>query len=526
MPHSAQEFVDATVSKLKPLTIARNLAEWDAATTGASDALDRAARTQADLMRFLSSPEAHAEVRALHESNIDDPLLARQVKLTYLAYAENQQDEETLEALAQLEGEVREAFTNFRGQLPSGRSVNDNEIEDVLRHSTSSAEAREAWEASKQIGERVAETIREMARLRNQSARRQGFRDHFARSLALTEIDEAELFRIFGHLEQASNGPFAKLKAELDSKLAAKFGLPESELRPWHYGNRWFQEPPKVAEVDSDRYFEGKDPVGLAVRTYDGLGMQVGAILERSDLYPRDGKDQHAFCTDIDREGDIRTLNNLQPNERWASTLLHELGHGVHAQYMDRGLPWMVRTIPHLLSTEAIALLMGALVHDREWLTRVLGVPAADADRLAAAAREKSRWQELIFTRWVLVMTHFERLMYADPERDLNTTWWDMVERYQLLRRPEGRNAPDWGSKIHLGLYPVYYHNYELGNLVRSQLRHGLNERFGGMVDRPAAGAFLIESVFSPGARTDWSEHVRLATGETLNPAYFVAEFS
>jgi hypothetical protein len=35
----------------------------------------------------------------------------------------------------------------------------------------------------------------------------------------------------------------------------------------------------------------------------------------RSDLHAG-GQNQHAFKTDIDREGDIRTLNNVQPNHR------------------------------------------------------------------------------------------------------------------------------------------------------------------------------------------------------------------
>jgi peptidyl-dipeptidase A len=50
--------------------------------------------------------------------------------------------------------------------------------------------------------------------------------------------------------------------------------------------------------------------------------------------------------------------------------------------------------------------------------------------------------------------------MYENPDQDLNKLWWDMVERYQLLKRPPGRNAPDYGSKIHIVSAPVYYHNY------------------------------------------------------------------
>src|SRR3990172_1947575 len=258
-----------------------------------------------------------------------------------------------------------------------------------------------------------------------------------------------------------------------------------------------------MGEVDMDALFADKDPVQLATTTYDGLGMDVRDILARSDLYARAGKNQHAFCTDIDREGDIRTLNNLQPNHRWNETLLHELGHAVYSKYHDKTLPWLLREFPHLLSTEAIAIMMGSLTYDREWLEQIAGVPAGEAARVSAAAQAQERALRLIFTRWVLVMTNFERALYADPERDLDTLWWDLVERFQMVKRPKGRSAPDWAAKIHIALAPVYYQNYELGHLVGAQLRNRLKKHAGGIVGRTQAGQWLIAHFFAPGAREE-----------------------
>ena len=61
----------------------------------------------------------------------------------------------------------------------------------------------------------------------------------------------------------------------------------------------------------------------------------------------------------------------------------------------------------------------------------------------------------LVFTRWVLVMNAFERALYADPEGDLDTTWWELVSRYQGITPPDGRRAPDWAAKIHIAAAPV-----------------------------------------------------------------------
>ena len=49
-----------------------------------------------------------------------------------------------------------------------------------------------------------------------------------------------------------------------------------------------------------------------------------------------------------------------------------------------------------------------------------------------------------------------------------------MVEKYQMLHRPPQRNAPDYGSKIHIVSAPVYYHNYMMGQLFASQVHHAL----------------------------------------------------
>ena len=132
----------------------------------------------------------------------------------------------------------------------------------------------------------------------------------------------------------------------------------------------------------------------------------------------------------------------------------------------------------------------------------------------------------LVFARWVLVMTHFERGFYADPDADHDTGWWDLVERFQLLTRPDGRHAPDWAAKLHVALAPVYYQNYLLGELVASQLQATLIERFGGVIGRPEVGAFLSRQVFGPGWSVRWDQLVETATGAPLRVDAFAAELA
>jgi peptidyl-dipeptidase A len=522
MSEDPKTFIENIVSKLKPVYTAHTNAIWESATTGSKETAESEKDAQTKMMQFWADSQRYLTAKRLDEGQATiEPEESRQIKLIHLAAAKAQQDEATIEKLTELETRVRHAYYNYRAVI-DGAQVSDNDLDNLLTKSDQSDVVQEAWEASKQIGEEVEDNVRELAKVRNDAAQAQGYRDHFHKSLLLNEINEEELMTLFAQLAQVSQSPFEALKSEIDRSRAAHFNIEVDELMPWHYGDRFFQTSPQLGEVSVDHYFEGKDPKELALLTYDGLGLEVRDILLRSDLYARPGKNQHAFCIDMDREGDVRTLNNLESNHRWTTTLLHELGHAIYDKYIDHQIPWLLRKPPHSLSTEAIAIMMGSLSSDRQWLAGVLQVPDEDADQLAMDSLKHERARGLVFTRWCLVMTNFERSLYGNPDGDLNNVWWDLVEQYQLLQKPDGRDKPDWASKYHIPLAPVYYQNYELGMLVSSQFRHFLEQDFGGIVGQNAVGEWLVNRAFRTGALEDWSKHVETVTGEPLNPDYFI----
>jgi len=517
-----ETLIQEHVTIAEPLFREHALAYWAAHTTGAPQAQEETARLNAEVMRLYAQPEPFHQLAAFRRSPPADPLLARQLERLYLRYLTGQRDPRTIDRLVALEKEVQAEVVNHRPSL-RGQPVSDNDILQVLSEETDSALRQEAWEASKELGAHIADRVRELARLRNEGARRLGFPDFYHLSLSGQEFVPEELYDLMDRLATQTEEPFRQAKAALDERLAARFGLAPADLRPWHYSDPFCQRVPDDPDLHLSRFLEGEDLEELAERTYDGLGLAVRDILERSDLYERKGKDQHAFCLDVDRQGDIRILANLRPNERWMVTLLHELGHGVYDKYIKRKLPWLLRRPAHAFTTEAVAILMGRLVRDPRWLCEVLGLPEEKVARLAPGLDRQERLNSLLFIRWALVMVHFERALYADPERDLDSLWWDLKERFQLLTRPEGRCAPDWAAKYHVALAPVYYHNYIFGELLASQLRTAIEERCGGLVGEPRAGVFLVEQVLAPGARLHWRELVRQATGRPLSPAPFAA---
>ena len=71
---------------------------------------------------------------------------------------------------------------------------------------------------------------------------------------------------------------------------------------------------------------------------------------------------------------------------------------------------------------------------------------------------------------------------------------------------------------------PVYYQNYLYGELVASQLSASLTAQAGGIVDRPAAGRWLVDAFFLGGATLRWDDLITTATGEPLSARHLAAE--
>ena len=151
----------------------------------------------------------------------------------------------------------------------------------------------------------------------------------------------------------------------------------------------------------------------------------------------------------------------------------------------------------------------------------MLGADPETVGAIASDLRAAAAADMLVFARWVLVMTNFERSLDADPDSDLDARWRELVERYQLLSAPTGRSNPDWAAKIHVACAPVYYHCYLYGHLVASQLAATLERMCGGLVGRPAAGVFLRERIFAPGQSLRWDRPIEQATGERLTASHF-----
>lgn len=530
MKSQLEQFIDNLTSKIEPLANQFAEAYWEASLTGSDEAAQTASKLETQYRLIFADRARFEQLKIFQATNRNlSAQLSRQLHLLLLEFTSEQLPPETIRELVRRQTAIEQVFTQHRAVV-EGIETNDNAIRDVLKSEIDHKKRQIVWEGSKQIGGKVAADLVDLAHLRNQAAHTVGFDDYYQMSLELHEIDPTFLAETVSQMEDLTKEPFSDIKSKLDNNLSKRYGVDVESLRPWHYADAFFQEAPNVSEVDFDELFAELNIIDLTADFYRGIDLSIDVLVEKSDHYERPGKNQHAFCIHIDRKGDVRVLANVRPTVKWMETMLHEYGHAVYDKQLDSALPFTLRTPAHLITTEATAMLMGRLAHNAEWLDRMIELPPELKKLISDETKDTFRLRMLIFVRWAMVMICFEREFYRDPDQDLNSLWWDLVERFQFLTRPDGRNEPDWAAKIHIATAPVYYHNYLLGEIVASQLQHTIDSRVlngagaieTGYVNEKRVGEYLREKVFKPGSSVHWNELLVDATGEKLNPQYLV----
>lgn len=533
MNTEADSLIKTFEAKVKPLFKEMSLAYWNASITGNEADYQKSLDAEMAVNKILADTAFFAKIKKVRDSKqVTDSLMIRQMDKIYSSMVTKQVDSTLTKQIAELQNQIEKKFSVFRATI-DGKKYTDNEIEEVLKTSTDNKKLEKAWFSVKEIGPVVAEDIKNLAKLRNKIATSLGYNNYHEMSLMLDEQDPKDIEKLFDELDNLTREAFAKLKSDMDDKLAKRYNIKKEELMPWNYQNRFFQEAPAVYNVDLDKYYKDKDLVKLTKNYYESIGMDITDILNHSDLFEKEGKNQHAYCTDIDNEGDIRVLCNVKPNNNWMGTMLHEFGHAVYDKYIDMQVPYLLREPAHTFTTEAIAMMMGRLSTNGAWMKAMGIIDEKDADMVKTEGFKMLRLEQLVFSRWAQVMYRFEKALYENPEQDLNKLWWDLVEKYQMIKRPAERNMPDWATKIHIATSPCYYHNYLLGELLASQLNAYIvrnilktnDYQAPNYVGNKEVGKYLIEKVFKPGRTYYWNEMIEKATGEKLTAKYYAAQF-
>ncbi len=514
---SFQAFLNEFVPKVQKKSKQVNQAAWILETTGSKDAAELKAALETEFRLLFNDKETFQQLVAWDQDpELTHPFLKRQLNVLIRAFKPNLIEKALLEQIAYEEANISFLYSNFRPQV-NGNSLSENNIREILKNEDDIQIRKEVWNASKQVGKELAPAILKLVASRNEAAKSLGYDNYFSMQLELQEVDEKWLFETLNSLAQKSDAAYLGMFDAIQTHLSSRFHVPKEEIGPWGWSEPFCQEDPLDAR-ELDTVAKDVDILEQSRQFYLAMGMPVEEILGRSDNFERPGKSQHAFCIHIDREGDVRTLNNIKPTIKWLETVLHELGHAVYECGFDRTLPWLLREPPHMITTEAMALLAGRQAYRKHSLQEL----AKDSpDSLRLKAEESLKRRQLIFSRWVLVMTYFERELYRNPTQDLNQLWWQLVEKFQKIKSSGSTSGCDWAAKVHIGLAPVYYFSYLLGELFASSI-----EEKNPVFSSKQTGDYLNKMVFCPGNSLSWNDLIEHATGKKLDGDAWLAQFA
>ena len=284
MEQELTDFIKHYEKTFVSLYIEANKAWYDAAVSGKKEDYDKAANLAVKLSKYYTNKTDFAQLKKLKESGlIKDSILGRELDLLYLNYLGNQADTVKLEEGIRMQSKIENTFAAYRAEVGS-KKLSDNQVDSILRNSTSSAELEEVWKASKKIGEVVSPDLIVLVKKRNEIAKELGYSNYQEMSLKLSEEDPKEIEALFDELDNLTREAFTKLKGEIDAYLSKRFSMPTSKLMPWHYQNRFFQEAPAIYSVGLDGYYKDMNIIDVAEKYYKGLGLPIDDIIARSDL--------------------------------------------------------------------------------------------------------------------------------------------------------------------------------------------------------------------------------------------------
>ena len=364
----ARQFVKTHEEKVRPLEKSAALAWWNANVSGKDEDFAAKEEAQNKLDAALADRQRFAELKAIKDGKVYEPVLARQVDVLYLAvpgkagrpvaapedHRQGERDREGVQRLSRQGGR--------QGDAPTAKSARCSRSPRLGRR-------KAVWEASKAVGPVVEADLKAWSSSATRRRASWGFANFHAMQLTQRADTERGSQAVRRTRRPDPRAVPRRQGARSTPGSPTSYGIPVGELRPWHYHDPFFQETPAVFDADLDAPYAKADILKLCRDFYAGIGLPIDDVIARSDLYEKPGKSPHAFCTDIDREGDVRVLANIVPNEYWMGTMLHELGHSVYtSKNIPGSVPYVLRAEAHILTTEGVAMMFERFAKDADWL--------------------------------------------------------------------------------------------------------------------------------------------------------------
>ncbi len=283
--------------------------------------------------------------------------------------------------------------------------------------------------------------------------------------------------------------------------------------------NEFMKNLPETSVLDMAKHF------------YDALGISIDSYHFLMDLYPRPGKNTHAFAMGVvpphvdankhilpDPKPDIRFLANLKKPVHWddVSTVIHELGHAVH--FGEIRQPQAILRGFGSVETEAIAMTLERMADSGEFLGDVIpaftGTPFATLKPVLKKQTAAAQIAQAFVLMRQVFFSDFEYEIYKNPDQDFSALWTRLSKEYWGVDlAPE---LVDWDVE-HFLMAPVYVENYAIGILMVEQFYDSIQKEFKTSYKSVNLGNKLKNVYFAPGLEFDYLALTKAFTGKPLS---------
>ncbi len=490
-------FIDDYEKKIE--FIERRLAEetWDYATRGMSDSL----AFYEELYRRLHADPGRLSSLKSYLTVVDDAALKRKLDLIYRNYMRgvipaDRAIRRLTDSLLAIYGESRIRF--------EGAFVTADQLREIIRSDPDRERRREACRALAGTDERLTDGLVSLSRMRNQVAARFGYNSFFDFMLVADGLDRPGLEETMSRLDELSGNAYA---AALDSLKAA---LGVEEIRACDVAHALYRSEHRAAA-----YLPAGGQMKLIEATLMGLGIKLEAMpvyfAEQdvsADVLPGRALPVHVPT-------DIRVPTLVSDGLPSVRRLFAQVGRAIYFSRIEQDNPLLARP-PAPCFEDAMAGMISGLVPLDGWARKYAGMPEPVVRELRMA-RHLLRLHQL---RLMLVHVAFEKELYTNQPGSAGGLYRVLFEKYMMM--PADAASIPVDVVMDYIAHPVRYQNELIGDCIRAQTYHYLNERYGSVLDNQRTREFLVQNFCRFGALDDWETLVRRGTGEPLTVSYYL----
>jgi peptidyl-dipeptidase A len=547
----AAAFMAELEPQLLDLWIHRERTEWVKATFITHDTDILAARSNEELMAFVS--RAAGEARRFDGLKLD-PQLRRKFDLLKLSLSlPAPSDPAKREELARIAAELESAYGTGKYCPPRGECQTLSDLSKVLANSRNYDELLQAWTGWHNVSRPMRPQYTRLVELANAGAREFGFADLGGLWKSRYDMPPAEFEAELERLWQQMRPLYMQLHCYVRRKLQEHYGtekVPSGKPIPAHLlGNMWSQEwstifdlvaPEKAGAFDLTKVLEtrktgSQDMVRQAEAFFVSLGLDPlpETFWERSMFVKPQDREVvcHASAWDIDWRDDLRIKMCIEPTAEDFTTVHHELGHNYYQRaYKDLAVLFTNSANDgfHEALGDTIALSVTP-----SYLVQIGYLDSAPPDNLNALMMRAL--DKMAFLPFGLVVDKWRFDVFSGkigPD-EYNAHWWKLRTAYQGVAPAVARSEADFdpGAKYHVAAN-VPYTRYFLATILQFQFHRSLCKIAGQEGPLHACSIYgnkeagrRLDAMMRMGQSRPWPDALEALTGQRQMDATALVEY-